>query len=186
MLGEEYITKTDKKKQQITKKLLKNVFVCAMKRTTWGSTNTPSLSIVALRRPKEREIFQSHKFMEGAFVDIRQKIKQEKSDGDGTNSPPAKKRKTAKKSPASRSQEDVISVSDDSDSPDYNPSHSSSSDDDESSDGDEGSDGDGDAEDSHQDNDCDDSDADGDDTDGACSDNESSNHSDDDFVVDDC
>lgn len=125
MTGEEYITKSDNKKTKLANKLLQTPFICVMKRITWGASNTPSLSIIAMRRPHNSEVFNGYKFVDGSFVHFGKPIKQEKFDDDVSNDPPAKRRKetakpakrrkqTAKKS-APAVAKDIISISDDSD-----------------------------------------------------------------------
>lgn len=111
MNAEKYIKRSKKTKQKTVNKLLDNVFVAVVKRSTWGSHNTPSVHINALRPVVEGDIFQGHLFTSGAFKDIRTNIKQEKIDASpsakiGTLPSSSKKRKT-KQTATSRASKDT-------------------------------------------------------------------------------
>ena len=134
--GEEYITKSDSKKSKLTNRLLHTPFLCVMKRTTWGASNTPSLAIVALKRPEDDQIFHGYKFADGAFVHHGRKIKQEKVEDNVNDTPPAKRRTKTKKKSAAAMPMDILSISDSDDNDDSSDSSSGDGDDNNNSDDD--------------------------------------------------
>ena len=83
MDAEAYVLKDNKTKRNIVKKLTKRVFLCAMKRGLWSQQNTVTLSVLALKPVSPNDIISGHKFIDGAFIDIRKSIKQEPMDDGG-------------------------------------------------------------------------------------------------------
>ena len=85
MDAEAYVLKDNKTKRNIVKKLTKRVFLCAMKRGLWSQQNTVTLSVLALKPVSPNDIISGHKFIDGAFIDIRKSIKQEPMDDGGSS-----------------------------------------------------------------------------------------------------
>ena len=135
MDAEAYVLKDNKAKTKIVKQLTNRVFLCAMKRGLWTQQNTVTLSVLALKPVSPNDIIHGHKFVNGAFVDIRKPIKQEPMDEGGSSATNAstntkRKRKGNGKSKAeavhhdsddneetsSVPEPDIISIDDDTDS----------------------------------------------------------------------
>lgn len=135
MDAEAYVLKDNKTKRNIVKKLTKRVFLCAMKRGLWSQQNTVTLSVLALKPVSPNDIISGHKFIDGAFVDIRKSIKQEPMDDGGSSASNAstttkRKRKgkgkakveavqhdsDQKEETSSGPEPDIISIDDDTDS----------------------------------------------------------------------
>ena len=76
MNAESYVLKDNKTKKKIVKHLTNRVFLCAMKRGLWIQQDTVTLSALALKPVSTNDIIHGHKFVNGAFVDIRKPIKQ--------------------------------------------------------------------------------------------------------------
>ncbi|CAN0326404.1 unnamed protein product, partial [Ectocarpus sp. 4 AP-2014] len=135
MDAETYVLKDNKTKRKIVSNLTNRVFLCAMKRGLWTQQNTVTLSVLALKPMSTNFIISGHKFVDGAFLDIRKSIKQEPMDVGGssasnasTNPKPKGKGKGKGKREADHGdsdhdeessagrEPDIISVDDDTDS----------------------------------------------------------------------
>lgn len=135
MDAESYVLKDNKTKTKIAKRLTNRVFLCAMKRGLWTQQNTVTLSALALKPVSTNDIIHGHKFVNGAFVDIRKRIKQEPIDDIGSSASNASTNKKRKRKGKGKSNDkadshdgddgeetssapepDVISIDDDTDS----------------------------------------------------------------------
>ena len=105
-----------------------------MKRGLWTQQNTVTLSVLALKPVSPNDIIHGHKFVKGAFVDIRKPIKQEPMGDSGSSaSNPSTNTKRTRKGDMSKGravhhgsddneetssvpEPDVISIDDDTDS----------------------------------------------------------------------
>lgn len=130
MDAEKYITlmsNSFEQKKKVVQGLQNKTCICAMNRSTWRTANTVSLSIMALRLPKPNEILMGHKWVDGAFVDIRATIKQEQDNGGASGNTGASNKKGKGKAKANAGSDedseisenvddmmDIISITDDS------------------------------------------------------------------------
>ena len=85
MDAESYVLRDNKTKKKIVEHFTNRVFLCAMKRGLWIAQNTVTLSALALKPVSTNDIIHSHKFVNGAFVDIRKSINQEPMDDIGSS-----------------------------------------------------------------------------------------------------
>ena len=101
MDAEEYITLKSKQKKRVVR---------GLQDKTWGTANTVSLSIMALRLPKPNEIVMGHKWVDDTF-DIRTTIKQEQDSGGASRNTGASKKKGKGKAKADPGSDDDSEIS---------------------------------------------------------------------------